>query len=87
MYRFMGQRDATERIQSSRQGLASEYLLSYFGSKDMGVAHTLFRRFIWSDNALWKEDVQGHHVAVVLAGKDVIVDTKVIGAYLTGADY
>ncbi|KAJ3453231.1 hypothetical protein MRS44_013203 [Fusarium solani] len=67
--------------------LPSEHLLSYFGSKDMGVAHTLFRRFIWSDNALWKEDVQGHHVAVVLAGKDVIVDTKVIGAYLTGADY
>ena len=26
-------------------------------------------------------------MAVVLAGKDVIVDTKVIGAYLTGADY
>ncbi|KAH7248277.1 hypothetical protein B0J15DRAFT_400974 [Fusarium solani] len=67
--------------------LPSEHLLSYFGSKDMGVAHTLFRRFIWSDNALWKEDIQGHHVAIVLAGKDVIVDTKVIGAYLTGADY
>ncbi|KAJ3453283.1 hypothetical protein MRS44_017530 [Fusarium solani] len=65
---------------------ASEHLLSYFGSKDMGVAHTLFRRFIWSDNALWKEDIQDHRVAVVLAGRDVIVDTKAIGAYLTGAD-
>ncbi|KAH6874275.1 hypothetical protein B0T10DRAFT_587751 [Thelonectria olida] len=65
---------------------ANEHLLSYFGSKDMGVSHTLFRRFIWADNALWKEDIQGHHVTVVLAGRDVIVDTKVIGAYLTGAD-
>ncbi|EGU73874.1 hypothetical protein FOXB_15615, partial [Fusarium oxysporum f. sp. conglutinans Fo5176] len=64
--------------------LASEHLLSYFGSKDMGVAHTLFRRFIWSDNALWKEDIQHHRVAVVLAGRDVIVDTNAIGAYLTG---
>jgi hypothetical protein len=52
----------------------------------MGVAHTLFRRFIWSDNVLWKEDIQDHRVAVVLAGRDVIVDTKAIGAYLTGAD-
>lgn len=52
----------------------------------MGVAHTLFRRFIWSDNALWKEDIQGHRVAVLLAGRDAIVDTKAVGAYLTGAD-
>ncbi|KAH6871980.1 hypothetical protein B0T10DRAFT_416710 [Thelonectria olida] len=65
---------------------ANEHLLSYFGSKDMGISHTLFRRFIWADNALWKEDIQCHDVTVVLAGRDVIVDTKVIGAYLTGAD-
>ncbi|KAK7229619.1 hypothetical protein V2G26_001789 [Clonostachys chloroleuca] len=65
---------------------ANEHLLSYFGSKDMGISHTLFRRFIWADNALWKEDIQGYHVTVVLAGRDVIVDTKVVAAYLTGAD-
>ncbi|PTB61710.1 hypothetical protein BBK36DRAFT_1131147 [Trichoderma citrinoviride] len=64
----------------------SEHLLSYFGSKDMGVAHTLFRRFIWSDNILWKEDIQRHRVAVVLAGRDAIVDTNAVGAYLTGTD-
>jgi hypothetical protein len=34
---------------------------------------------------LWKEDIQDHRVAVVLAGRDVIVDTRAIGAYLTGA--
>ncbi|WZH42156.1 uncharacterized protein QYS62_003146 [Fusarium acuminatum] len=71
-------------VSHSKPTQASEHLLSYFGSKDMGVAHTLFRRFIWSDNALWKEDIQHHHVAVVLAGRDVIVDTNAIGAYLTG---
>jgi hypothetical protein len=52
----------------------------------MGVAHTLFRRFIWSDNVLWKEDIQHHRVAVVLAGRDAIVDTNAVAAYLTGTD-
>ncbi|KAH8757942.1 hypothetical protein F5883DRAFT_502531 [Diaporthe sp. PMI_573] len=65
---------------------ANEYLLSYFGSKDIGVAHTLFRRFFWADNILWKEDIQNRRVAVSLAGSDLIVDTKVIRAYLTGGD-
>ncbi|KAK7211062.1 hypothetical protein V2G26_018240 [Clonostachys chloroleuca] len=65
---------------------ANEHLLSYFGSKDMVVAHTLFRRFVWSDNALWKEDIQDHRVAVVLADRDVIVATTEIGPYLMGVD-
>jgi hypothetical protein len=49
----------------------------------MGVSHTLFRRFFWSENILWKEDIQNHHVTVVLGGKDLIVDTEVVKAYLT----
>ncbi|KAH8652818.1 hypothetical protein BGZ61DRAFT_468571 [Ilyonectria robusta] len=65
---------------------ANEHLLSYFGSKDMGVSHTLFRRFFWADNILWKEDIQGHRVTVMLASSDIVVNTKAIGAYLTGAD-
>lgn len=52
----------------------------------MGVSHTLFRRFFWAENILWKEDIQGHQVTVVLAGRDLIVDTKAVAAYLTGAD-
>jgi hypothetical protein len=52
----------------------------------MGASHTLFRRFFWTDNILWKEDIQGHRVTVVLGGRDVIIDTKVIGVYLTGSD-
>lgn len=61
-------------------------MLSYFGSKDIGVAHTLFRRFFWADNILWKEDLKNHRVAVSLAGSDPIVDTRAIRAYLTGGD-
>jgi len=52
----------------------------------MGVSHTLFRRFHWADNILWKKDIQNHRVTVALAEKDLIVDTTVIGAYLTGAN-
>jgi hypothetical protein len=49
----------------------------------MGVSHTLFRRFSWSENILWKEDIRNRRVTVVLSGKDLIVDTKAVRAYLT----
>jgi hypothetical protein len=35
---------------------------------------------------LWKEDMQGHRVTVTLSGSDLIVNTKVIRAYMTGGD-
>lgn len=35
---------------------------------------------------LWKEDIQDRPATVVLAGKDIVVDTKSIRAYLTGSD-
>lgn len=65
---------------------ANEHQLTYFASKDMGVSHTLSRRFFWSENILWKENIQRRRVTVVLGGKDPIVDTEVVGKYLTGAD-
>ncbi len=52
----------------------------------MGISHTLFRRFFWADNVLWKEDISKHRVSVVLAGRDIVIDTKVIRAYLTGSE-
>lgn len=52
----------------------------------MGTAHTLFRRFFWADNILWKDDFRGHHITVALAGKDSIVNTKAVGTYLTGSN-
>ncbi|RMJ13501.1 hypothetical protein CDV36_006850 [Fusarium kuroshium] len=68
-----------------RPSQPNEYLLSYFGSKDIGIAHTLFRRFFWADNLLWKEDIQDRPVTVVLAGRDSVIDTKSIRAYLLGS--
>jgi hypothetical protein len=69
----------------------NEYQVWYFGSKDIGVAHTLARRFCWSDNIIWKEDLglksednkrEGRDVTVVLSGKDLITDTEAVGCYL-----
>jgi pimeloyl-ACP methyl ester carboxylesterase len=70
---------------------ANEYQLWYFGSKDMGVAHSLARSFFWSQNIMWKEDLgvagargdEGRDVTVVLSGRDLIVDTKAVRRYLT----
>ncbi|KAJ9644108.1 hypothetical protein H2201_007083 [Coniosporium apollinis] len=63
---------------------ANEHQLYYFGSKDMGVSHTLSRRFFWSENILWKHDIEDRHVTVSLSGKDLIVDTDSVRQYLTG---
>lgn len=52
----------------------------------MGVAHTLSRRFFWSENILWKEDIRDRPVTAVLSGRDLIVDTETVGAYLANVD-
>ncbi|MCJ1390005.1 hypothetical protein MMC18_002863 [Xylographa bjoerkii] len=62
---------------------ANEHQLYYFASMDMGVAHTLARRFFWSENILWKEDIDGRRLSVALSGQDLIVDTQTVGRYLT----
>ncbi|KAL9603454.1 MAG: hypothetical protein Q9219_001141 [cf. Caloplaca sp. 3 TL-2023] len=64
---------------------ANEHQLYYFASMDMGVAHTLARKFFWQENVLWKHDLQGRRVTVVLCGKDLIVNTKAVGRYLARA--
>lgn len=61
---------------------ANEHQLYYFASMDMGVAHALSRRFFWQENILWKHELEGRRVTVVLAGKDLIVNTQAVGQYL-----
>ncbi|KAJ8102386.1 hypothetical protein POJ06DRAFT_249567 [Lipomyces tetrasporus] len=61
---------------------ANEWLLWYFGSMDIGVAHTLGRRFFWSENILWKEDFGDRHATIFLAEKDNIVNTEQVRTYL-----
>lgn len=84
--------DVAYNFIARRPARANEYQLWYFGSKDIGVAHTLARRFSWIDNIIWKEDLgikaekdqEGRNVTVVLSGKDLIVDTETVGQYLMG---
>ncbi|KAG5951628.1 hypothetical protein E4U53_002662 [Claviceps sorghi] len=78
---------------------ANEWQLWYFASTDLGVAYSLGRHFFWRDNILWREDLFAkpadklpageraqstrRKVAVSLSGKDLIVDTASVAAYLT----
>jgi hypothetical protein len=86
--------DVAYNFIARRPARANEYQLWYFGSKDIGVAHTLARRFSCIDNIIWKEDLgiktekdqqEGRNVTVVLSGKDLIVDTQTVGQYLMGS--
>ncbi|TKA69598.1 hypothetical protein B0A55_09256 [Friedmanniomyces simplex] len=66
---------------------ANEWQLWYFASKDPGVAHTLGRHFFWSENVLWRDRIielihGGMRITASLASRDLIVDTKAVGAYL-----
>jgi pimeloyl-ACP methyl ester carboxylesterase len=69
---------------------ANEWQLWYFASKDPGVAHALGRRFFWSQNVIWKKDVEdfvneGRRLTVSLGGKDLIVNTEAIGRHLANS--
>jgi hypothetical protein len=56
--------------------------LWYFASKDAGVAHTLSRRFFWSENVLWKEDIANYKTSIFLSERDLLVNTTNIRDYL-----
>ncbi|GFN11750.1 uncharacterized protein AtWU_01547 [Aspergillus tubingensis] len=86
--------DVAYNFIARRPARANEYQLWYFGSKDIGVAHALARRFSWVDNIIWKEDLrikgdnnqeEDRNVTVVLSGKDLIVDAETVGQYLMGS--
>ncbi|KAI0431019.1 alpha beta hydrolase fold family [Xylaria sp. FL1042] len=62
---------------------ASEWQLHYFASTDMGVAHSITRRFDWSENVLWKDDMKGLDISVALSEKDIILDPMALRDYLT----
>ena len=62
---------------------ATEIMMSYFVSQEMYIAHTLARRFSWSDAALFLDDIPSHvHVEVLLSGADAIVPAKLVRAYV-----
>ncbi|KZO94903.1 hypothetical protein CALVIDRAFT_538666 [Calocera viscosa TUFC12733] len=65
---------------------ALELLMWYFVGAELGVANTLQRHFVWSNNILWFEEIcharDAQRFLVVLGGKDAIVDTERVRRYL-----
>jgi len=64
--------------------LANEWKIWYFASRDADISRALSRHFFWAENVLWKEELDGRKVGVVLCGADQIVNVKEVGKYLTG---
>ena len=75
--------DVAYNFTCRRPARANEHQLYYFASMDMGVSHTLSRRFFWSENILWRHEIENRSVTVVLSGKDLIVNTESVARYLT----
>lgn len=65
---------------------ANEWQLQYFASRDPDVAHSISRHFFWAENILWKEELAGRRVGVVISGSDLIADAPECWRYLTGRD-
>lgn len=79
--------DVAYNFTSRKPKRPSEWLLSYFASKDPAISHTLGRHFFWSENVLWRDRVMelnrsGTRVTASLASRDLIVDTETVGMYL-----
>jgi pimeloyl-ACP methyl ester carboxylesterase len=63
---------------------AVDILLEYFVFRELSVAATLARYFIWYRNIIWAEQLPaGGRTAVVLSGEDVIVPSRAVLKYLT----
>lgn len=78
--------DVCYNFTARRPRRANERQLHYFACTDMMVSHTLARHFFWADNILWKEDLKDHAATVSLAGRDLIVDTELVGRYIAGVN-
>jgi pimeloyl-ACP methyl ester carboxylesterase len=78
--------DVAYNFTRRRPERANEHQLYYFASMDMGVSHTLARRFFWNENVLWKRDLGGRKVTVSLGGRDLIVNTEAVARYLSSKE-
>ncbi len=65
---------------------ANEWLLWYFASRDADVGRTLGRHFFWMENVVFREDLEGETVGVVLSGEDQVLPAKQVWRYLTGEE-
>ncbi|KZT10375.1 uncharacterized protein LAESUDRAFT_810033 [Laetiporus sulphureus 93-53] len=78
--------DLTYNFVYRQPRLASEWLLWYFVCRDPDTSRAIQRNFFLTENALWKDDLDGRKYTVVLGGKDLLLNTKEIRRYFTGEE-
>ncbi|KAM3416410.1 hypothetical protein BST61_g8007 [Cercospora zeina] len=67
---------------------APEWLLWYFASKDPQIAHTLGRHFFWTENVLWRDQIDhlienhGMRFTASISSDDLILNANAVRAYL-----
>ncbi|RDW77877.1 hypothetical protein BP5796_05729 [Coleophoma crateriformis] len=71
----------------------------FFVARDMDISYTLGRRFFWTENLIWKNDLitrpgrtekdvpQERTVSVMLSGRDTVVDSRSIATYLANQSF
>lgn len=66
---------------------ANEHQLSYFAARDPGIAHTIARHLFWAQAILWTDDpeLKKKRWAVVMGGRDLIVDSQAVRSYLVNS--
>jgi len=60
----------------------TQLLLSYFGARELFIAHSLSRNFFWFENIIWPQQLS-KSTLVVLSGRDSIVPAHSLRRYLT----
>ncbi|KAF2731006.1 hypothetical protein EJ04DRAFT_499396 [Polyplosphaeria fusca] len=62
---------------------ANELQLWWVAQTEPDIAFTLSRRFCWREHVIWKEDLIGGNVTLIIGGRDCVVNSEAIAAYVT----
>ncbi|KAF2007615.1 hypothetical protein P154DRAFT_593145 [Amniculicola lignicola CBS 123094] len=62
---------------------ANEWELWWAAQTEPDIAFNLSRRFCWREHVVWKEDLVGKPVTLIMGGKDCIVNPIAIASYIT----
>ena len=74
--------DVAYNFTAKQPALASEHQLHYFACTDIGVAHTVTRRFVWTENVLWQDELKKVKAGLVVSGRDVILNGPRLRRYI-----
>lgn len=61
---------------------ANEWQIWWAAETEPDIAFTLSKRFCWRSHVLWREDMLKHPTTVILGGRDCLVNSEAIAAYV-----